>query len=319
MNRLARVLLVVALAAGGAPARAAAADPAALDALTQRISDDLPSLADVGITVVAPDPAANVVRVHVTGDVTRAARMLGDRYGETVDVVEGEAFKPLAGPPCVSQRTICGPVMRGGLELTGTTLGICSSGVEARLNQTGEFGVITAGHCYGSGEIVTHGGVPLGPTLPRIFSGEVDAAFVTHSLGAPTFLPSNWVYYSNADREHPVTAVQPIATEAVGQSVCRTGRTTGPACGSIIAVGATVVIGSVTLRNQRIANTCALPGDSGGPFLSGGTFRGIASAGNYVGSGSSARCAANPFTTYSAADRIRTALGVTILTSSPLL
>lgn len=318
MKRFIHVVLVLALAFAGSAADATTSAPSP-HALTARVSDDLPALSSLGIVMIEPDEAAGLVRVHATGAIDEARETLIRRYGPAIDVVAGTPFHALAGPPCAMQRAMCGPVMRGGLELIGDTLATCSSGVEARLNRTGEYGVITAGHCYRSGTIVTHGGVPLGIASPRIFEGEVDAAFVTHSLGVPTFLPSNWVYYDNARQDHAVTAVQPIATEAVGQAVCRTGRTTGLRCGTITSVGATIVIGSVTLRNQRVTNICALPGDSGGPFLSGGTFRGLASAGNYVGSGSAARCATNPFTTYSAAERITAALGVSVVTSSPLL
>lgn len=319
MKRLAFVWLVVALAAAGSPAGAARPHGDTLRGLTVRISDDLGSLEALRIAVVYPDDAAGVVRVVVAGDLDAARTILHQRYGSMIAVEAGELLRPLAGPPCPAQRTACGPVMRGGLELTGDTLGICTTGVEARLNRTGEIGVITAGHCYRSGNVVLHGGVPLGIAGPSVLAGEVDAAFVTHSLGAPTFVPSNWVYYDGANREHQVRGVQSAAAEAVGQAVCRTGRTTGARCGTIIAVGATVNLGTVTLRNQRIANVCGLPGDSGGPFLSGNTFRGIASAGNYVGSGSSASCAPNPFTTYSAAETIQSVLGVSVLTSSPLL
>lgn len=318
MKRVARIAAVVLLATAIiGPARAtptvAAAD---LDALTARISDDLSSLSGLGITLIAPEPASG--RVLVVASNHRAAAALPARYGDRLRVRVDQA-RPLAAPPCAAQRTACPPVMRGGLQLIGAFTAICTSGVEARLNQTGELGVITAGHCYGSVEPVTHAGILLGPALPRSFGGEADAAFVTHSLGAPTFIPSNWVFYGNADQARPITAVQPIATEAVGQQVCRTGITTGARCGAITHLNATIVASGVTLRNQRVTNICALPGDSGGPFLSGGTFRGIVSAGNYVSGPNGPACHATPFSTYSAAEKIQSALGVTVLTSSPLL
>ncbi|HVL89239.1 MAG TPA: S1 family peptidase [Actinomycetota bacterium] len=316
MRRPAFIVLAVAFAFANASVTSTASTESP-DALTSRITHDLPGLRAHGIAMIAPEADGAVV-LHVTGDVNTARRDLTARYGERVRVVPGQAFRPLAGPPCLAQRTHCGPVMRGGLELIGDTLVTCTSGVEARLNRNGEIGVITAGHCFRNGQVVTHGGMLLGPAGPSTFSGGVDGAFVTHSLGAPTFLPSNWVYYSGSDREHAITAVQSMAAEKVGQSVCRTGRTTSLQCGTITSVNATIVIGAVTLTNQRVVNVCALPGDSGGPFLSGGTFRGIVSAGNYVGSGSSASCHGTPFTTYSPAERIQSVLGVTVLTSSPL-
>ena len=322
LNRILRVLLIAAVAASIVPVRASAPvapdspSVAELDALTARITDDLPLLSGLGISMIAPEPASGAVVVVADAGAEPIVRA---RYGDLVAVRSGSPIRPLAGPPCASGRTACPPVMRGGLELIGALLAVCTSGVEARLNQTGEIGVLTAGHCYGNIEPVTHAGIPLGVAGPGSFGGEVDAAFVTHSLGAPTFLPSNWVYYSNGDPEHRVTAVQPAASEAVGQAVCRVGRTTGVRCGSITSVNATVIIGSITLRKQRVTNICALPGDSGGPVLSGGTFRGVISAGNYVDGPNGPVCHAAPFSTYSAAQKVESALGVRVLTSSPLL
>lgn len=315
MRRCSRVVVLAVLAAMiVAPAPAATVD---LDALTARISDDLPSLSGLGISLIAPEPANE--RVLIVAGRPQAEAVLTARYGAHVSVRVDDPARFLAGPPCAAGRTACPPVMRGGLELIGALTAICSSGVEARLNQTGEIGVITAGHCYANAEPVTHAGIVLGPAGPRSFGGEADAAFVTHSLIAPTFLPSNWIYASNSDIEHAITSVQPIATEAAGQSVCRAGRTTSLRCGTITHVNATVVASGVTLRNQRVTNICALPGDSGGPVYSGGTFRGIVSAGNFVTVNGVNQCHSAPFSTYSAAERIQSALGVRVLTSSPLL
>lgn len=61
---------------------------------------------------------------------------------------------------------------------------------------------------------------------------------------------------------------------------CRSGRTSGAACGTVDAVNVTIgYADGTTHTGMTQAGTCASMGDSGGPFVSGNFAYGLTSAG----------------------------------------
>ncbi|MEV0028764.1 S1 family peptidase [Nocardia sp. NPDC050793] len=73
-------------------------------------------------------------------------------------------------------------------------------------------------------------------------------------------------------------AVDGVATPVVGAPVCKSGSRTGFSCGIVNAVDQTVQVGDRELTQSFSANICALPGDSGGPIVTGRLALGISSA-----------------------------------------
>jgi hypothetical protein len=69
-----------------------------------------------------------------------------------------------------------------------------------------------------------------------------------------------------------------VATPVVGAPVCKSGSRTGFSCGVVNAVDQTVQVGDRELTQSFSANICALPGDSGGPIVTGRMALGISSA-----------------------------------------
>ncbi|WP_378734575.1 S1 family peptidase [Nocardia brasiliensis] len=72
--------------------------------------------------------------------------------------------------------------------------------------------------------------------------------------------------------------IEGVATPVVGAPVCKSGSRTGFSCGVVNAVDQTVQVGERELTQAFSANICALPGDSGGPIVSGRLALGISSA-----------------------------------------
>lgn len=94
----------------------------------------------------------------------------------------------------------------------------------------------------------------------------------------------------------------------IGASVCRSGATTGFACGEITAIDETVNYGEGRIvRGLTRTSVCAEPGDSGGPFVSGTQAQGVTSGG--IGG-----CASGGTTFFQPINEAATKLGVTVVT-----
>src|SRR4029453_14493658 len=66
---------------------------------------------------------------------------------------------------------------------------------------------------------------------------------------------------------------------AVGSSVCRSGRTTGWRCGTILGRNETIVYSQGSVSGLSRSNACAEPGDSGGSWITGNQAQGVTSGG----------------------------------------
>ncbi|MDG4773917.1 S1 family peptidase [Solwaraspora sp. WMMD792] len=142
--------------------------------------------------------------------------------------------------------------------------GRCSLGFNAVRGSTYYF--LTAGHC---GEVVSTWYSNsaqtnlIGPTIDYSFPGD-DYALVR---------------YDNPAQSHP--GGFSVGDAFVGQSVTRTGSTTGTHSGTVTALNARVrYLGSGVVRGLIRTDVCAEPGDSGGPLYSGSTALGLTSGGS---------------------------------------
>ncbi|MQA27237.1 MAG: trypsin-like serine protease [Micromonosporaceae bacterium] len=155
------------------------------------------------------------------------------------------------------------PLLSGGDAIYGGGYR-CSLGFN--VSKGGTYFFLTAGHC---GKVArtwyTDSGhnTLIGPTIGASFPGN-DYALVR---------------YDNTSLSHPggFTA----ADAYVGESVRRTGSTTGTHSGRVTALNVTVhYSGGGTVRGMIQTNVCAEPGDSGGPLYDGTKALGITSGGS---------------------------------------
>ncbi|WP_406045258.1 S1 family peptidase [Micromonospora sp. NBC_00898] len=165
----------------------------------------------------------------------------------------------------------------------------CSLGFNVVKGSTYYF--LTAGHCgdvantwYTNSSQTTL----IGPTVGSSFPGN-DYALVR---------------YDNTSLTHP--GGYTAANAFVGESVKRTGSTTGTHSGTVTALNVTVrYVGSGTVKGMIQTTVCAEPGDSGGPLYDGTKALGITSGG-------SGDCRSGGTTFYQPVTEAAGAYGVTV-------
>ena len=179
----------------------------------------------------------------------------------------------------------------GGEAIT-TGGGRCSLGFNVQ-DSAGTKYALTAGHCTNIGSSWS-----IGTTAGSSFPGN-DYGIIQHSNP------------SAADgRVHLYGGYQDITSAgnaSVGQSVQRSGSTTGLHGGSVTGLNATVNYGGGDVVYGMIqTNVCAEPGDSGGSLFSGSTALGLTSGG-------SGNCSSGGTTFYQPVTEALSAYGVSII------
>ncbi|UYQ61331.1 S1 family peptidase [Streptomyces peucetius] len=242
------------LAAGfAAPAATATPTPGPAGAAQLARADAAVLAADVEGTAWYVDRALG--RVVVTADSTVSdAEVAGirrtagaDAGAITVKRTPG-VFKPLLGP---------GDAIYGG----GYR---CSLGFNVRSGSTYYF--LTAGHC--------------GDVADTWYADSNQSTLIGPTVGSS--FPNNdyaLVRYDNASLSH--TGGFTAAEAYVGESVKRSGSTTGTHSGTVTGLNATVhYSGGGTVRGMIQTNVCAEPGDSGGALYDGSKALGLTSGGS---------------------------------------
>ncbi|MEU3303713.1 MULTISPECIES: S1 family peptidase [unclassified Streptomyces] len=152
--------------------------------------------------------------------------------------------------------------------------GRCSLGFNVRSGST--YYALTAGHCtnigstwYTNSSSTTLLGTRTGTSFPGNDYGIIRHANASAADGR--------VYLYNGSYRDITSA----GNASVGQSVQRSGSTTGLHGGSVTGLNATVNYGGGDIVSGLIqTNVCAEPGDSGGPLFSGSTALGLTSGGS---------------------------------------
>jgi streptogrisin B len=282
-TRFARLLA----AAAGAVVVAVFAVPTSAAAAPQRFSAS--ALATVsaaversGVTGIAWYTDARSGRVVVTADssVSNAAMATLKRFAG----VDAGALR------IVRTTGVFSPLLSDGAAIYGGQYR-CSLGFNAVSGSTYYF--LTAGHC---GSLVStwytnaNHTTLIGPTVSFSFPGH-DYALVR---------------YSNTSLSHP--GGFSVADAFVGESVKRTGSTSGTHSGTVTALNVTVHYSGNpggTVRGLIQTNVCAEPGDSGGPLYDGTKALGLTSGG-------SGNCTSGGTTFFQPARAAANAYGVTI-------
>jgi streptogrisin B len=279
--RIVRLLLVIGavVAASASVLPAADASPAKPIGAPQ-LSAVNAAVARSGVDGIAwyTDTAAG--KVVVTADSTVSAAEVATVKRSAGTSADAIAVKHTSG--------VFRPLLSGGDAIYGGRYR-CSLGFNVVQGSTYYF--LTAGHCgkvaktwYTNSSHTTL----IGPTIDYSFPGN-DYALVR---------------YDNTSLSHPggFTA----ATAVVGESVKRTGSTTGTHSGTVTALNVTVRYqGGGTVSGMIKTTVCAEPGDSGGPLYDGTKALGITSGG-------SGDCKSGGTTFYQPVREAANAYGVTV-------
>ncbi|MEE1754577.1 S1 family peptidase [Streptomyces sp. SP18CS02] len=178
--------------------------------------------------------------------------------------------------------------------------GRCSLGFNVRSGTT--YYALTAGHCTESGGTwYTNSAntAVLGSTAGSSFPTN-DYGLIRHTNASAA---DGRVYLYNGSYRDITGA----GNASVGQSVQRSGSTTGLRGGTVTGLNATVNYGGGDVVYGLIqTNVCAEPGDSGGPLFSGSTAIGLTSGG-------SGNCSSGGTTFFQPVTEALSAYGVTII------
>jgi streptogrisin C len=251
--------------------------------------DRMASAAPSAVVAWYVDPPTNSVVIEATKD--PAADSFIDRAKGVGDLVHVEWTEKHAQP--------LADVVGG----DGFTIGDarCSVGFSAT-GPNGTKHILTAGHCIRAGGVVLADGVELGRVNAGTFDTDGDFGLIDVTDPNAQTTPS-----VDTRDGGPIT-VTGTETAPIGASVCRSGSTSGFACGEITALDETVNYGEgIIVRGLTRTSVCAEPGDSGGPFVSGTQAQGVTSGG--VGD-----CATGGSTFFQPINEAATKLGVTVVT-----
>jgi streptogrisin D len=225
-----------------------------------KVTTALGKSAKVSGTSWAVDPASNQVLVTVDDTVSGSrlakVRAAAAKHGDAVRIekVPGRLSPFIAGGQAI---------YTGG--------GRCSLGFNVRSSSGTQY-FLTAGHCTNIGSSWTDGSVTLGTRAGSSFPGN-DYGIVRYTNASVAKPGTVFLYSGSQDITQAGNAV-------VGQSVRRSGSTTGVHSGSVTAVNATVNYPQGTVSGLIRTTVCAEPGDSGGSLFAGSTALGLTSGGS---------------------------------------
>ncbi|MFE9102017.1 S1 family peptidase [Actinomadura geliboluensis] len=212
-------------------------------------------------TAWAVDPASNQVVLSMDSTVT----------GARLTKVKAAAAKQGAA---VRTERVAGKFQkftRGG-EAIYTGGARCSLGFNVRSGSTYYF--VTAGHCTNIGTTWTDSsGRTLGRTVYSSFPGN-DYGVVQYT-STPTDTQGSVSLYGSGTRD-----ITSAGNAAVGQTVYRSGSTTGLHNGRVTALNQTVNYQEGSVSGLIRTTVCAEPGDSGGSLFAGSTALGLTSGGS---------------------------------------
>ncbi|MEU8675537.1 S1 family peptidase [Streptomyces sp. NPDC048560] len=237
------------------------------------------------------DSRATTAQLAVASDAVRGADVAGTAWytdgttgrivltaDSTVSAAEIAKIKKAAGDRATSLEIKRTPGTFSKLIAGGQAIyaggGRCSLGFNVRSGST--YYALTAGHCtnigstwYTNSSSTTLLGTRTGSSFPTN-----DYGIIRHSNASAA---DGRVYLYNGSYRDITGA----GNASVGQSVQRSGSTTGLRSGTVTGLNATVNYGNGDVVYGMIqTNVCAEPGDSGGSLFSGTTALGLTSGGS---------------------------------------
>ncbi|MGC5019517.1 S1 family peptidase [Micromonospora sp. DT47] len=262
-----KMVVAVTDAAAARQVRAAGATPKLVTrgaAVLNRATAELERSAKIPGTAWWTDPATNQVVVSVDSTVT----------GAKLERVKAAAARMNGAVRIEAEAGVLSTRINGGQAIYAGGGGRCSLGFNVRSGSTYYF--LTAGHCtnisaswYTNSAQTTYIGPRVGTSFPGNDYGIVryDNAGLTH--------PGTVYLYNGTSRD-----ITGAGNAFVGQSVQRSGSTTGLRSGSVTALNATVNYAQGSVFGLIRTTVCAEPGDSGGSLFAGNTALGLTSGGS---------------------------------------
>lgn len=267
---------------------------------------------------VAPDVERNGLQVQIARDAgtpawtaVRRVRAASAMPLRTIAV----APALLEARPAVCGWPSCSRPLRGSVRIENASAPLsCTTGFPAYV--PGSPGpdryMLTAGHCsqhagtWYAWRTDTGGVESVGPSAGVVFSGPWGDAGTIRVNGQWNGVLQPWVAAWNAfggviNEAHQVSG---SAASYVGLFGCRFGQTTPFQCGNVTAVDSPVTYSGITFTTLTRTDTCALGGDSGGPWMAGNTAYGIVVASTTAG------CTNNPATQAMWYNEVNDALGL---------
>ncbi|SIR77177.1 S1 family peptidase [Micromonospora avicenniae] len=229
-----------------------------------RVTADLESSVKIPGTAWWTDPVSNQVVISVDSTVT----------GAKLERVKAAAARANGALRIESEAGVLSTRISGGQAIYAGGGGRCSLGFNVR-SSSGVYYFLTAGHCtnissswYSNSSQTSLLGTRAGSSFPGN-----DYGIVRHSNSANA--AGNVYLYNGSYRD-----VTGAGNAVVGQSVQRSGSTTGLRSGSVTAINATVNYAEGSVSGLIRTTVCAEPGDSGGSLFSGSTALGLTSGGS---------------------------------------
>ncbi|MEV0779922.1 S1 family peptidase [Streptomyces sp. NPDC050433] len=286
MSRRARLLAV----ASGLVTAVALATPSAVAAPAPEVKATASQLADASSAVLEADVAgtawytdASTGKIVVTIDSTVSKAELAEVKSALADSKADLTVNRTNGK--------FSPLIAGGEAIT-TGGSRCSLGFNVTVG--GVAHALTAGHCTNISSSWSIG-TRTGTSFPTN-----DYGIIRHSN--PSAADGRVYLYNGTYRD-----ITGAGNAFVGQSVQRSGSTTGLRGGSVTGLNATVNYGSSGIVYGMIqTNVCAEPGDSGGSLFSGSTALGLTSGG-------SGNCSVGGTTFYQPVTEALSVYGATII------
>jgi len=225
-----------------------------------RITATLDAKSSIPGTAWAVDPVANQVVVSIDSTVP----------AEHVKTLEALVASLGSGARVERLGAALAPTISGGQAIyTGGAR--CSLGFNVVSGSTYYF--ITAGHCTNIGATwTTSSGSVLGTRTGTSFPGN-DYGIVRYAAGVAH--PGNVSLGGSSTQD-----ITSAANAFVGESVRRSGSTTGVHGGTVQQTGATVTYSQGRVTGLIRTNVCAEPGDSGGSLFDGAKAIGLTSGGS---------------------------------------
>ena len=208
------------------------------------------------------DPATNQVVVSIDSTVT----------GAKLERVKAAAARQNGAIRIEAEAGVLSTRISGGQAIYAGG-GRCSLGFNVRSGSTYYF--LTAGHCTNIGSTWYSNSsrtTVLGTRTGTSFPGN-DYGIVRHSNSANA--AGNVSLYNGSTQD-----ITSAGNAYVGQSVRRSGSTTGVKSGSVTALNATVNYAEGRVSGLIRTTVCAEPGDSGGSLFAGTTALGLTSGGS---------------------------------------
>lgn len=182
--------------------------------------------------------------------------------------------------------------------------GLCSIGFAVTRGATKGFA--TAGHCGGVGTQVRLSGTLVGSVQGQYYPGG-DQAWA--NVRSTDTLFGQVTKYNGTVQRVLGRTVAPI-----GAAVCRSGRTTGWRCGTVVSYNNTVNYGTGNVTGLTRSSACAGQGDSGGSWITGaGQAQGVTSGGQ-LPAGQTNNCSvASPISWFQPISPILSRFGLTLV------